>query len=54
MAVVVVQVGQCGNQLGDELFSQLAIITNTSDHAPRMASPFFTKDGKARCVLIDT
>lgn len=85
MAVVVVQVGQCGNQVGDELFSQLAAITGigispppgcsdeggertartprathanpSSSRGPLVASaasPFFTKSGFARCVLVDS
>eukprot|EP00796_Vickermania_ingenoplastis_P012927 gene12927-8784_t len=67
MAIVVVQVGQCGNQLGDELFSQLALahglgITPPAGTPPRQpaapkphngASPFFTSSGFARCVLVD-
>lgn len=69
MAVVVVMVGQCGNQLGDELFTQLSLCTPggvaaPSPKAPAEArrtslpaatrSPFFARDGKARCVLVDT
>lgn len=85
---MVVQVGQCGNQIGDELFHQLSMIHcaesvgssptsraagvgdravlgvsmgpgspphgNTAAHAKRVNSTFFTRDGFARCVLIDS
>ncbi|CCW67208.1 unnamed protein product [Phytomonas sp. Hart1] len=51
MAIVVVQVGQCGNQLGDELFMQLYTSSKGSSSFP---SPFFAQDGKARCVLVDS
>ncbi|KAG5479973.1 hypothetical protein LSCM1_06392 [Leishmania martiniquensis] len=62
MAIVVVLVGQCGNQLGDELFTQLALCTSSSASSETArssasvvtASPFFARDGKARCILIDT
>ncbi|KPA75360.1 putative zeta tubulin [Leptomonas pyrrhocoris] len=74
MAIVVVLVGQCGNQFGDELFTQLALCTGiTSSSSPTskaaktalpsvaspsasssVVSPFFTRDGMARCVLVDT
>lgn len=72
MAIVVVLVGQCGNQLGDELFTQLALSTGitaapisttnnskgafstTTASASPAFSPFFTRDGMARCVLVDT
>ncbi|KPI88803.1 putative zeta tubulin [Leptomonas seymouri] len=68
MAIVVVLVGQCGNQFGDELFTQLALctgITSSPTSASNAAkgstpsasptfSPFFTRDGMARCVLVDT
>ncbi|ESL07017.1 zeta tubulin, partial [Trypanosoma rangeli SC58] len=50
MAVVVVQVGQCGNQLGDELWRQLKITTSSG----AVPSPFFTCDRRARCVLVDS
>ncbi|RNF17699.1 putative zeta tubulin [Trypanosoma cruzi] len=50
MAVVVVQVGQCGNQLGDELWRQLKLTTNSG----ALPSPFFTRDRRARCVLVDS
>ncbi|ORC89038.1 putative zeta tubulin [Trypanosoma theileri] len=51
MAIVVVQVGQCGNQLGDELWRQLSLATNNG----AVPSPFFTQHPrKARCVLIDS
>ncbi|GET88111.1 zeta tubulin, putative [Leishmania tarentolae] len=62
MAIVVVLIGQCGNQLGDELFTQLALCTSScassaaakpSAPAPN-SSPFFARDGKARCILVDT
>ncbi|AYU78333.1 zeta tubulin, putative [Leishmania donovani] len=62
MAIVVVLIGQCGNQLGDELFTQLALCTSSSASSEaakspsRVAdpSPFFALDGKARCILVDT
>ncbi|KAK7202183.1 zeta tubulin [Novymonas esmeraldas] len=59
MAVVVVLVGQCGNQLGDELFTQLRLCAAANSPAAAgadasVATPFFTRDGKARCVLVDT
>lgn len=84
MAVVVVQVGQCGNQIGDEFFHQLSLIhrkelsssgplgrvsgdissysgsgasfspAQSSTCANRVHSTFFTRDGFARCVLIDS
>lgn len=70
MAIVVVLVGQCGNQLGDELFTQLALCTGlttasatthktaatsaAASPASPSPSPFFTRDGIARCVLVDT
>nr|CCC89303.1 unnamed protein product [Trypanosoma congolense IL3000] len=50
MAIVVVQIGQCGNQLGEELWRQLSIATNKGS----VHSPFFTTDRKARCVLVDS
>ncbi|RNF23177.1 putative zeta tubulin [Trypanosoma conorhini] len=50
MAVVVVQVGQCGNQLGEELWRQLKLTTSSG----AVPSPFFTRDRKARCVLVDS
>ncbi|KAH9601108.1 Tubulin-like [Trypanosoma melophagium] len=51
MAIVVVQVGQCGNQLGDELWRQLAFTTNNG----AVPSPFFTQQPrKARCLMIDS
>lgn len=50
MAIVVVQVGQCGNQLGDEFVTQLLITTAKGT----ISSPFFTPDGKARFVLVDS
>ncbi|KAG8345920.1 zeta tubulin [Trypanosoma vivax] len=50
MAIVVVQVGQCGNQLGDELWRQLSIATDKG----AVRSPFFTRDRLARCVLVDS
>lgn len=83
-----VQVGQCGNQIGDELFAQLALIhlkdsgvekymnrySGIGPHAAmrggstssaavqhpinrssnRVNSTFFTRDGFARCVLLDS
>lgn len=84
MAVVVVQVGQCGNQIGDEFFHQLSLIhrkelsragplgrasgelsscsgsgdsfssLRSSTCPNRVHSTFFTRDGFARCVLIDS
>ncbi|KAG5506416.1 hypothetical protein JKF63_05919 [Porcisia hertigi] len=62
MAIVVVLVGQCGNQLGDELFTQLALCTSSNASCPTATpsrsaaspSPFFARDGKARCILVDT
>ncbi|CCW59819.1 unnamed protein product [Phytomonas sp. EM1] len=51
MAIVVVQVGQCGNQLGDEFFTQLYTFSKGNRQLP---SPFFTRDGMARCVLVDS
>lgn len=69
MAIVVVQVGQCGNQIGDELFTQLAAVSGIASKAPggKVAgkgpgsqqrvcspSPFFTENGTARCVLVDS
>ncbi|AIN97964.1 zeta tubulin, putative [Leishmania panamensis] len=62
MAVVVVLIGQCGNQLGDELFTQLALCTSSGASSTAVktsrsvanTSPFFAQDGKARCILVDT
>ena len=58
MSVLVVQVGQCGNQLGESLFSSLAppkSSTKGKPAAPPPASPYFhLGDGKARCVLVDS
>lgn len=50
MSVIFVLVGQCGNQLGEEILSQLFEGTGFG----KDASPFFTRDGKARCVLVDS
>ncbi|CAJ16058.1 zeta tubulin [Trypanosoma brucei gambiense DAL972] len=50
MAIVVVQVGQCGNQLGEELWRQLSIATDKG----AVRSPFFTSNRKARCVMVDS
>ncbi|CAD2215269.1 Tubulin/FtsZ family, GTPase domain containing protein, putative [Angomonas deanei] len=50
MAIVCVLVGQCGNQLGDELLSQLAVITDKG----KVPSPFFHSERKARFVLVDS
>lgn len=81
MSIVVVLVGQCGNQVGDELFSQLAVIQGIGSAPPPGATAagtpkgmhanpgsglrggppghtqgtaFFTREGVARCVLIDS
>ncbi|KAG5502602.1 hypothetical protein JIQ42_05671 [Leishmania sp. Namibia] len=62
MSIVVVLVGQCGNQLGDELFTQLALCISSSASSATAkpsasvvdSSPFFARDGKARCILVDT
>lgn len=69
MPVLVVAVGQCGNQLADELFTQLSVIQgiNSSSSSesskrdatfsaaigPEYGSAFFTRDSKARLVLVD-
>ncbi|KEG12248.1 putative zeta tubulin [Trypanosoma grayi] len=50
MAAIVVQVGQCGNQLGEELWRQLTLATDGG----ATPSPFFAEDRKARCVLVDS
>ena len=47
MAIVVVQVGQCGIQVGGALFRGLAACTKGQP------SPFFDVDGRARTVLVD-
>lgn len=52
MAVVLVFVGQCGSQLGDELLTQLALCRTAG--ASTAASPFFSGKGLARCVVVDT
>lgn len=49
-SVVVVQVGQCGNQLGECLWEALSVCTNNG----KEPSPFFSANGKARCVLVDS
>lgn len=56
MAVVTVQVGQCGNQLGDTLFQAL-YEHSTSEDTPAAAAchrSFFRDHGVARAVIIDT
>lgn len=50
MSVIFVLVGQCGNQLGEEVLSQLFEGINFG----KEPSPFFCRDGKARCVLVDS
>eukprot|EP00758_Cryptobia_borreli_P002255 Tbor_TRINITY_DN2897_c0_g1::TRINITY_DN2897_c0_g1_i1::g.23181::m.23181 len=49
-AIMFVLVGQCGNQLGEAIITRLFESTNYG----REPSPFFTRDGKARCVLVDS
>jgi tubulin delta len=54
-ATIVVQVGQCGNQIGPALFRQLA--QQAPGTAPEAQDLFrTTPDGvrRARCLLIDT
>jgi hypothetical protein len=50
MSVIIVQVGQCGNQVGGALWEALAAATNHGS----VPSPFFCRDGTARCVLVDS
>jgi hypothetical protein len=59
MGVVFVQVGQCGNQVGQEFWSQaLDSLQRPSKSAQPLAEGFFDEgDGKgpkARCVLVDS
>lgn len=59
MAVVTVQVGQCGNQLGASLFQALhehSAPTQSGDTAAAAACrrSFFRDQGVARTVIIDT
>ncbi|GAX78151.1 hypothetical protein CEUSTIGMA_g5593.t1 [Chlamydomonas eustigma] len=64
MPVVTLQVGQCGNQLGQALWDALdaqcnaSTTTRSSDSDLKEASYFFKHDAdgqrKARCLLIDT
>lgn len=49
-SVVFVLVGQCGNQLGEAILTRLFEAVDLG----RVASPFFTREGKARCVLVDS
>jgi hypothetical protein len=49
-SIIVVQVGQCGNQLGGALWDALAASTDNG----ALPSPFFCRDRTARCVLVDS
>lgn len=49
-SIIIVQVGQCGNQLGGALWDALAAATFNG----AVPSPFFCRDGSARCVLVDS
>lgn len=49
-SVIVVHVGQCGNQLGGALWDALAACTDNGG----LPSPFFCRDRTARCVLVDS
>ena len=49
MSIIIVQVGQCGNQVGEAVWRALAECSRGK------ASPFFApRDMKARCVLVDS
>lgn len=64
MSVILVLVGQCGNQLGDAFLREISETCEISAPAPTSAGatrkvcpkrlgPFFATDGFARCVQID-
>jgi hypothetical protein len=50
MSVIIVSVGQCGNQLGERLWRDLHRCCDEG----RAASPFFAPSGHARAVLVDS
>ena len=60
MALVIIQVGQCGNQIGERLLSKLHAHLNDDDASQSSGlaaarSTFFRAAGKvARAVLVDT
>eukprot|EP00906_Rhabdomonas_costata_P025425 RCo036352 len=53
-AVVVVQVGQCGNQLGAVLWSLLRRHCEGGPGEGTRGNVFYSSGGKARAVLVDS
>lgn len=53
-STVWVNVGQCGNQVGLELWKHLVSDHGDSQSIMEGTNPFFNLDGTARCVMVDS